>query len=104
MNRVLRIARGGLLLLALAGTAACGGPHGRHRGPSPTYDRVEKMFVQADVDKDEWLTPAELASGFPWLAGKFAEIDTDNNGKISLAELASYIELQQMQADPHRRH
>ena len=82
-------------------TSACA-PE-RRAEKSPTYRRIEKLFIAADIDQDEWLTPAELDAGFPWLAGKFAEIDTDHNGKVSLAEVDSYIELQRMLPDPARK-
>jgi hypothetical protein len=82
--------------------AACGTPH-RRAPRSPMELRVEKMFKAADADADEWLTPAELETGFPWLGGKFRSVDTDGNGKVSLAEVTSYIELQSMQPEPKRK-
>ena len=91
------------LALALALLTACAGPHERRREMTRMQERIEKMFNAADTDKDEWLTPAELDAGFPWLAGKFDEIDTDHNGKVSLAEVGSYIELQSMQPTPRKK-
>ena len=76
--------------------AGCATPH-RRQARSPMQHRIEKMFKAADADGDEWLTPAELDAGFPWLAGKFSEVDTDHNGKVSEAEVGSYIELQALQ-------
>jgi len=87
------------LLVALAG---CGVSH-RKPDRSPMHKRVEAMFNEADVDHDEWLTREELAAGFPWLAGKYHEIDTDDNGKVSLAETQSHIELSRMLPEPRRR-
>ena len=91
-----------IVLLVLLSLAACGAPQQRPN-KSPMQQRIEKMFNAADTDGDEWLTPAELDAGFPWLAGKFAEIDTDHNGKVSLAEITSYIELSRMLPDPNRK-
>lgn len=88
------------MLLVLA-VVACGSAP-RRAGKSPMQQRIEKMFNAADSDGDEWLTPAELDAGFPWLAGKFADIDTDHNGKVSLAEITSYIELSRMLPEKKR--
>ena len=79
-------------LLALLG--GCASSHRPEK--SPMMKKIEAMFNAADADHDEWLTPEELDAGFPWLKGKFADIDTDHNGKVSLAEVSSYIELQSM--------
>jgi hypothetical protein len=91
-----------ILCLLLLSLAACAGPS-RRAEKSPMQLRIEKMFNAADADRDEWLTPDELAAGFPWLDGKFADIDTDHNGKVSLAELTSYIELSRMLAPEKKR-
>ena len=92
----------GLVFLLVLALVACGAAP-RRAGKSPMQQRIEKMFTAADTDGDEWLTPAELDAGFPWLAGKFAEIDTDHNGKVSLAEVTSYIELSRMLPDSSRK-
>ena len=81
--------------------AGCATPH-RRQARSPMERKIEKMFQAADTDGDEWLTPAELDAGFPWLAGKFSEVDTDHNGKVSEAEVGSYIELQALQPPPSK--
>ena len=86
------------LLSLLAGCAVS-----RRPTKSRMHQRIEKMFTAADADGDEWLTPAELDAGFPWLAGKFSDVDTDRNGKVSLAETVSYIELQSMQPEPKKK-
>jgi Ca2+-binding EF-hand superfamily protein len=91
----MRRIRCAIVLASLLALTACG-PAPRRAEKSPMQQRIEKMFNAADADRDEWLTPSELEAGFPWLAGKFAEIDSDHNGKVSLAELTSYIELSRM--------
>ncbi len=91
-----------VVVATLLALAACSAPS-RRSEKSPMQQRIEKMFTAADTDGDEWLTPAELDAGFPWLAGKFAEIDTDHNGKVSLAEVTSYIELSRMLPDSSRK-
>jgi hypothetical protein len=91
-----------VLVVMLLALTACG-PAPRRADKSPMQQRIERMFAAADKDGDEWLTPQELDAGFPWLAGKFADIDTDHNGKVSLAEITSYIELQRMLPDPSRK-
>jgi hypothetical protein len=98
-------ARAGTLAIAAwigMSLVACGASSQRP-DKSPMQRRIDAMFTKADKDGDEWLTPAELQAGFPWLAGKSAEIDTDDNGKVSLAEISSHIELQSMQPPPKKK-
>ena len=98
MNRIQHL----VVVAALLALAACGVTQQRPN-KSAMQVRIEKMFNAADADHDEWLTPQELDAGFPWLAGKFSDIDTDHNGKVSLAEVTSYIELQRMLPSPKKR-
>ena len=84
-----------ILIAVLVSLAACSAPT-RRSSKSPMQQKIEKMFNAADVDHDEWLTAEELDAGFPWLKGRFAEIDLDRNGKLSLAEVESFIDLQRM--------
>jgi hypothetical protein len=92
-----------LVIPVLVVTALAGCVQQRRPDKSPMQRKIDAMFQAADQDADEWLTPAELDGGFPWLAGKFAEVDTDNNGKVSLAEVSSYIVLQRMQTPEPRK-
>ncbi len=88
-------------VIVLCQLAACAQQRRPER--SPMQRRIDAMFEAADKERDEWLTPAELDAGFPWLAGRFADVDTDHNGKVSLAEVTSYIELQSMQPEPKKK-
>jgi hypothetical protein len=92
-----------LVALVLSGLLAACGPAPRRPDKSRMQQRIDAMFTEADKDGDEWLSAAELETGFPWLAGKSAEIDTDDNGKVSLAEISSHIELQSMQPPPKKK-
>ena len=93
-----------LLLLTLSLLAACATPHKKRHGDSSALNRrIDAQFDAADTNNDEWLSPAEFDAGLPWLKGKFDEVDTDHNGKVSLAELRSYIELQMMKSPAARK-
>lgn len=46
-----------------------------------------ERFKSADVNGDGAIDLAEAQTGMPWLAGKFSTVDTDNDGKVTPAEL-----------------
>src|SRR5258708_40354958 len=90
-----------LATLAAGLLIACATPHKKRHGDSSELNRrIDVQFDAADTNNDEWLSSAEFDAGLPWLKGKFDEVDTDHNGKVSLAELRSYIELQMMRSEP----
>ena len=92
------------LAVALSLLSACATPHKKRHGDSSELNRrIDAQFDAADTNNDEWLSPAEFDAGLPWLKGKFDEVDTDHNGKVSLAELRSYIELQMMRSEPGKK-
>ena len=49
---------------------------------------VEREFKAADANGDGFLSPEETRAKFPFLAREFARVDRDNDGRISLQELA----------------
>lgn len=86
-----------LFLTLLLLQAACADPAARRRdalGP------LEARFLHADTDGDEALSHAEVETGMPGLRADFVAIDTDDNGRISRAELRSYRDWQRILALP----
>lgn len=68
------------------------GKHGKHGGQdwhakSPA-ERAAHKLAKYDTNGDKVLTPDELAGGR--FADKFAEIDGDKNGKLTLEELTTW--------------
>lgn len=86
-----------LLGSALALAAACAS-----KPPSPLTEPIRQAFIAADKDGDEALSPDEFAT-LPFTGVKFADLDTDGNGKITLAELRSYLIWRRVQAEDLRR-
>ncbi|MGH8446393.1 MAG: EF-hand domain-containing protein [Solimonas sp.] len=85
-----------LLLASLALAASCASD------PQPTINQqIRDAFKAADKDGDEQLSPAEFAD-LPLKGVKFEEVDTDGNGKVSLAELQSYLVWRRVQAEGNR--
>ena len=70
--------------------------------PAPTINQqIRDAFKAADKDGDEQLSPAEFAE-LPLKNVKFEDVDTDGNGKVSLAELQSYLIWRRVQAEGNR--
>lgn len=69
-------------------------------GPTPRQQILD-AFKAADADGDEQLTPEEFAH-LPLSGVKFEDIDTDGNGRITYAELQSYLVWRRVQADGNR--
>ncbi|MFT4047767.1 MAG: EF-hand domain-containing protein [Solimonas sp.] len=72
-----------------------------HDRPSPMDDQIRNGFDAADADHDEQLTPAEFAN-LPLKDVQFEDVDTDSNGRVTLAELKSYLTWRRVQADGDR--
>jgi Ca2+-binding EF-hand superfamily protein len=49
-------------------------------------------FHRADLNGDGQLTRDEAKAGMPHVYQHFSEIDTDNKGYVTLAQIASYLE------------
>lgn len=58
----------------------------------PYQLRIEQEFRAADIDGDEQLTPEEYRAGWPNDEVAFETLDTDANGRLSLAELMAYAD------------
>ncbi len=80
----------GLVLTSCAGTSR-----------TSVSRQIRDAFNAADADHDEQLSPAEFAK-LPLTGVKFEELDTDGNGRISLAELQSYLVWRRVQAAGNR--
>jgi EF hand len=90
------------LVLALAGTAAIAGPRGPGPGPRGcmmgsqattetcqgwVHERHEARVKAADADNDGAISKAEAEKFMPGLAPHFDAVDTDKDGKVTVAEL-----------------
>jgi Ca2+-binding EF-hand superfamily protein len=82
---------GKLVAAELAAMKGRGGHHGKDgfHGKKDPAERAAHMLEKFDADKDGALSAAELAE-HPKFAGKFAEVDSDRNGKLSREELTAY--------------
>ena len=90
-----------LLILTLAACAS-GGP--RRGAPLQAYEvRLQEQFTAADVDGDEQLTVDEYAKGFSEVDVGFNTLDSDGNGRISLAEMKAYAQWRRIAATSERR-
>lgn len=69
-------------------------------GPTPRQQILD-AFKAADADGDEQLTPEEFTR-LPLSGVKFEDVDTDGNGRITYAELRSYLVWRRVQADGNR--
>lgn len=83
--------------------AACGGDSRRYGAPVQPYElRLEAEFRAADTSGDELLTAEEFASGFPGVDVTFQDLDTDGNGRVSLAEMKAYAQWRRIASWPDR--
>jgi hypothetical protein len=57
-------------------------------------------FHKADANGDGQLTRDEAKNGMPMVYRHFSEIDTDNRGYVTLAQIASYLEAHPQAARP----
>lgn len=87
-----------LLAFLLALTASCA-----HERRNPISDQLKQDFKTADRNGDEALDADEFAT-FPLPGAKFEELDTDDNGKVTLAEIKNYIIWRRVQAEDRRRY
>jgi hypothetical protein len=69
----------------------------------PSNQRLQRLmarFHKADVNGDGQLTREEARGGMPLVYQHFSEIDTDNRGYVTLAQIASYLEAHPQAARP----
>lgn len=52
---------------------------------------LESRFQQADVNHDGKLTRDEAQNGMPRVAQRFAEIDTDGKGYVTLDQIKAFM-------------
>jgi len=62
---------------------------------------IRDAFKKADANNDEQLSREEFAT-LNIQDANFDEVDTDNNGLVSLAELRSYLDWRRIRADGNR--
>ena len=85
-----------LMLFALATLlAACGSR------PLTQKEQVKAAFDEADLNHDEQLVPDEFAR-LPLKGVDFAELDSDLNHTLSLAELESFLIYRRVKDDGNR--
>lgn len=85
-------------LLAATLSACAAAPDSRL---SPREQALEDAFKKADANGDEKLTPEEFAA-LPMPNVKFSEVDSDDNGYVTLPELRSYLEWRHLAAEANR--
>ena len=61
-------------------------------GDSNRLQHLMARFHKADVNGDGQLTREEAKNGMPRVYQHFSEIDTENKGYVTLAQIASFIE------------
>ena len=54
--------------------------------------RITQRFEAADADKSGFLSREELEKRLPAYAGRFAEIDADGDGMVSMSELTAFMQ------------
>lgn len=87
-----------LSLLLLALLAACASEQQK-----PLDKRIADQFKLADKNNDEALDPEEFkAMELPDTT--FESVDTDGNGKVTLAEVQNYVTWRRVQAEGRRRY
>jgi len=81
----------GALLLLVGGLAVK-----KHSAAVPEKFRheIEAQFRAADANGDGYLSPDEVRGRFPHLAREFGRVDTNGDGRISLAEFERFRMMQ----------
>jgi len=79
-------------LFALTGSVWADDTDGSSAPSNQRLQRLMARFHKADVNGDGQLTREEARQGMPRVYQHFAEIDTDNKGYVTLAQIASYAE------------
>src|SRR3546814_6447048 len=72
----------------------------RHK---PISAQLKQQFKAADKNTDEALDRDEF-NNFSLPDAKFEQLDTDNNGKVTLAEVKNYVIWRRVQAEGRRRY
>ncbi|MEQ1439130.1 EF-hand domain-containing protein [Fontimonas sp. SYSU GA230001] len=83
-------------LAALVLLAACAATPPERDARRDALAPLRDRFDAADRDGDGALDRDELAAGLPEFVADVDAIDTDRNGRISAAELRSYLEWQRI--------
>ncbi len=93
-----------LTLLLILTLTACAGGGPRRGAPVQAYElRLQEEFTLADTNGDEQLTAEEYAQGFPAVDVDFKVLDSDGNGRLSLAEMKAYAQWRRIAATSERR-
>lgn len=69
----------------------------------PISEALKQAFKTADKNGDEALDHDEFAN-FSLPGASFEQLDTDNNGQVTLAEVKSYLIWRRVQAEGRRRY
>src|SRR3546814_20462629 len=72
----------------------------RHK---PISAQLKQQFKAADKNTDEALDRDEF-NNFSLPDAKFEQLDTDNNGKVTLAEVKNYVIWRRVQDEGRRRY
>lgn len=85
-----------LFLTAAALLAACATVQ-----PDARTQAIREAFKQADLNGDEKLSPEEFAR-LPLQNVRFTDVDSDDNGVVTLVELRSYLDWRRIAAEGNR--
>lgn len=67
------------------------GREGRKMDPEKMEQMFDQRFKAADKNGDGMLSREEAAAGMPRIAEHFDEIDTNKDGKLTVAEIQAWI-------------
>ncbi len=84
-----------------AALVACGSAPPQHGLQDARTQAIRDAFKKADANNDEQLSREEFAT-LGIQDANFDEVDTDDNGRVSLAELRSYLEWRRVKAEANR--
>ncbi len=79
------------ILLLLAATLFSTAAYSEEQNRAQRLDiKLQERFAKADVDKNGYVSAAEVDGKMPFVARNFAAIDTTGRGSVTLDEIRAY--------------